>query len=186
MAAGEFRKEQSPARAGPRDPRGPQWGSEQGGEVIPLESEGTAQRATTHLLPPLSPGSTQEPASPGLVPRAFKTLKRLGGKVGGMPAKRARPHHTGRPVPTQEQRQPPLSLSTAVNSSPLALQSELLCGDRLEMSILRGVCADYCLNAQCTPGALPRPRVHHPPGGCKPGSKNTHTQERGHCDLGQA
>lgn len=143
---------------------GPQWGSEQGGEVISLEFEGTAQCGATHLLPPLSPGSTWEPANPGLVPRAFKTLKRFGGKVGRMPAKKARPHLTGSPVPKQEQRQPPLSLSTAVNSSLLVLQSELLCGDGLEMNILRSVCANYCLNAQCTPGSLPWPCVHHLPG----------------------
>lgn len=143
---------------------GPQWGSEQGGEVISLESEGTAQCGATHLLPSLSPGSTWEPANPGLVPRAFKTLKRFGGKVGRMPAKRARPYLTGSPVPKQEQRQPPLSLSTAVNSSLLVLQSELLCGDGLEMNILRSVCANYCLNAQCTPGSLPWPCVHHLPG----------------------
>lgn len=67
--------------------------------MISLALEVTAQRGATHLLPPLSPGSTLEPANPGLVPRAFKTLKRLGGKVGGMPAKRARHHRTGRPVP---------------------------------------------------------------------------------------
>lgn len=91
----------------------------------------------------------------GLVAKASKTVKLLGGKVGRMPAKRARHHLTGRAVPKQEQRLPSLSLSTAVNSSPLALQSERLCGDRLEMSILRSVCANYCLNAQSTPGILP-------------------------------
>jgi hypothetical protein len=132
--------------------------------VISLALEETAQHVAAHLLPQLSPGSIREPANPGLAPRAFKTLKCLGGEVGGMPAKRARHRHTGKPVPKQEQRHPPLSLSTAVNSSPLALQSELLCGDRLEMNILGSVCANYCLNAQCTPGSLPRPCVHHLPG----------------------
>lgn len=155
---------------------GPQWGSEQGGDVIWLALEEAGQPLATHLLPPLSPGSSNPSGRfAGLVARALKTLKRLGDNAGRMPAKRARHHHTGRPVPKQEQRLPPFSLSTAVNSSPLALQSERLCGDRLEMSIPRSVCANYCLNAQCTPGSLPQSFVCHPPRGCKPGSKNRHT-----------
>lgn len=43
---------------------GPQWGSEQGGDVISLALEEPAQQVATHRLPPLSPGSTREPANP--------------------------------------------------------------------------------------------------------------------------